>query len=72
MNEVTSGIRKQKTGLSTNPIIWISLAVLLVVGLIFANAHLVFVAVNSQPDCVVHDKVADETTSQFRAAKSVC
>ena len=72
MSEVTSGIRNQKSDLTTNPIVWISLAIFLVVGLIFANAHLVFVAVNSQSDCVLHDKVADETTSQFRAAKSVC
>ena len=72
MNELTSGIQNQKAGLTANPIIWVSLAVFLVTGLIFANAHLVFVAVNSQPECVLHDKVADKTTLQFRAAKSGC
>jgi len=37
-----------------------------------ANAHLVFVAFGSQPDCVAHDKVIDDTKTTFRAAKSSC
>lgn len=35
-----------------------------------ANAHLVYVAFQSQPDCVTHLKVADG--SGYRAAKSAC
>ena len=36
-----------------------------------ANAHLVYVAVQSQPDCVVHTKDYSDDGS-FRAAKSAC
>ncbi|MDQ2633024.1 MAG: hypothetical protein M3Y78_04735 [Pseudomonadota bacterium] len=36
-----------------------------------ANAHLVYVAFQSQPDCVAHVKDAGEGSS-YRAAKSAC
>ncbi|MGE0503205.1 MAG: hypothetical protein AB7I79_20905 [Rhizobiaceae bacterium] len=36
-----------------------------------ANAHLVYVAVTSQPDCVPHLKEAG-TEGSYRAAKSAC
>jgi hypothetical protein len=36
-----------------------------------ANAHLVYVAVTSQPDCVPHLKEAG-TGGAYRAAKSAC
>lgn len=36
-----------------------------------ANAHLVYVAVNSQPDCVPHTKTAGDGQG-YRAAKSAC
>lgn len=36
-----------------------------------ANAHLVYVAFESQPDCVAHVKSA-EGGSGYRAAKSAC
>jgi hypothetical protein len=45
-------------------------AVLLVVAA--ANAHLVYVAVESQPDCVAHLKEAGSRAGEFRAAKSAC
>ncbi|WP_376769276.1 hypothetical protein [Aminobacter ciceronei] len=35
-----------------------------------ANAHLIYVAVDSQPDCVKHFKAAGE--GGYRAAKSAC
>jgi len=35
------------------------------------NAHLVYVAVTSQPDCVPHLKEAG-TSGSYRAAKSAC
>ncbi len=44
--------------------------------LVGANAHFVYVAVTSQPDCVPHlkspavEKIGEE--SPFRAAKSAC
>jgi len=48
-------------------------ALLLLAG---ANAHLVYVAVTSQPDCVDHLRHGDAPTGQvqgaFRAAKSAC
>ena len=36
-----------------------------------ANAHLVYVAVQSQPDCVEHAKAAGEGNG-YRAARSAC
>ena len=36
-----------------------------------ANAHLVYVAFQSQPDCVAHVK-SGEAGGGFRAAKSAC
>lgn len=39
--------------------------------LLAANAHLVYVAVTSQPDCVPHLKAAGEG-GEFRAARSAC
>jgi hypothetical protein len=48
-------------------------ALLLLAG---ANAHLVYVAVMSQPDCVDHAREGDANKAQvqgsFRAAKSAC
>lgn len=37
-----------------------------------ANAHLIYVALASQPDCVAHLKDAGSGPGQFRAAKSAC
>jgi hypothetical protein len=39
-----------------------------------ANAHLVYVAVKSQPGCVPHEGISDDAgmTTGFRAAKSAC
>jgi hypothetical protein len=52
------------------PIWWlIPLAVLLFVG---ANAHLLYVAFSSQPECVDHLRMPEQGTSRFRAAKSDC
>ena len=45
-------------------------AVLLVVA--GANAHLVYVAVASQPECVAHLKEAGAQAGEYRAAKSAC
>ena len=52
-------------------------AILVVAGLLAllagANAHLVYVAVTSQPDCVVHARPGDDKpVGSFRAAKSAC
>lgn len=42
-----------------------------VVILVAANAHLVYVAFGSQPDCVPHAKEAGQN-GVFRAARSAC
>jgi hypothetical protein len=42
--------------------------------LVAANAHLVYVSVTSQPDCVAHAKQpgSDATGTVYRAARSSC
>lgn len=40
--------------------------------LVLANAHLVYVAVTSQPECVEHAKSAGEAPGTYRAAKPSC
>lgn len=51
----------------------VAAGVLLFVG---ANAHLVYVALASQPECVPHEKTRDEkagdTAGTYRAARSAC
>ena len=38
-----------------------------------ANAHLLYVAVTSQPDCVAHARPGDAAPAgSYRAAKSAC
>jgi len=52
---------------------WMSLAIVVAGTLLFigANAHLVHVALRSQPDCVQHLK-SEGTGGTFRAAQSSC
>ena len=40
--------------------------------LIVANTHLVYVAATSQPDCVAHSKIQGQDGVTFRAARSAC
>ena len=49
---------------------FLAAAVLLVV--VAANAHLVYVAVASQPDCVAHLKEVGTQAGAYRAAKPAC
>lgn len=49
---------------------FLAAAVLLVV--VGANAHLVYVAVASHPDCVAHLKEAGTQAGAYRAAQSAC
>lgn len=51
-------------------LVWVlvSAGVLLVAG---ANAHLVYVAFDSQPECVDHAKTVDDG-QRYRAAGSAC
>lgn len=50
---------------------WLLLAAALAALLLLANAHLVYVAVDSQPDCVPHAKAVGESGG-FRAARPAC
>lgn len=59
--------------LNTKTLIWLSVAAgLLLVAV--ANAHLVYVAFSSQPDCIDHVKrgVAVAEAGKFSAASSSC
>ncbi|MBR2120240.1 MAG: hypothetical protein IJ935_16650 [Afipia sp.] len=53
--------------------LWLAVCagLLLVIG---ANAHLVYMAVMSQPDCVAHARVGEATPdgARFGAARSSC
>lgn len=40
--------------------------------LALANAHLVYVAITSQPDCVAHSKSKTNDPSVYRAARPAC
>jgi len=59
-----------KASIKTRLFIWslVSAALLL---FFVANAHLVYVAYDSQPDCMPHLKEAGNN-GNFRAAKSAC
>jgi hypothetical protein len=54
------------------PIVAWSLAAAVLLVVAAANAHLVYVAVASQPDCVAHLKEAGSKEGAFRAAKPAC
>lgn len=50
--------------------LWLLVTLVLVV--LVANVHLVYVAVSTQPDCVPHLKDRGDAPGQYRAAKSAC
>ena len=53
-------------------VVWLSVGLGLIV-LAAANAHLVYVAVTSQPDCVAHLRQGEGNgTTSFSAATSSC
>ena len=52
-------------------VVWLLVAAVLLV-VAGANAHLVYVAVASQPECVAHLKEAGTQAGAFRAAKPAC
>lgn len=68
MNDVTAsqGARKTKS------LVWLSVGLGLI-GLVAANAHLLYVSVSSQPDCVAHLRHGQGNgTTSFSAATSSC
>jgi hypothetical protein len=52
-------------------IFWL-LAAAAIVAVVAANAHLVYVATASQPDCVAHVRQGERAPRQFSAAQSSC
>ncbi|WP_426128620.1 hypothetical protein [Pararhizobium sp. PWRC1-1] len=58
-------------GPSARTVIWLLIGL---VGAIFvgANAHLVYVAIASQPACVEHIKEKGQQPMEFRAATASC
>lgn len=57
----------------TRTMVWIGIALVLLL-VLGANAHLVYVAVRSQPSCVAHIRQGENTSGRetFRAAQSAC
>ncbi|WP_424630801.1 hypothetical protein [Bradyrhizobium sp. SYSU BS000235] len=67
-----SGVAASHGRWKTKSIVWLSVGVGLIV-FVAANAHLVYVAVSSQPDCVAHVKRGEgRSTASFSAATSSC
>jgi hypothetical protein len=54
------------------PLLAWSLAAVVLLVVAAANAHLVYVAVESQPECVAHLKEAGSQAGEYRAAKPAC
>jgi hypothetical protein len=59
--------------MKSRTLLWLSIGAGIAL-LLAANAHLVYVAMTSQPDCVAHLRAGDNPNAggQFRAAKSSC
>ncbi len=57
----------------TKTVVWAAICAGLLL-LLFANAHLVYTAVTSQPDCVAHIRPGDRApqVGLFSAARSSC
>lgn len=51
---------------------WIAAIIAGLTGLTAANAHLVMIAIASQPACVEHHKERGDAPGAYRAAKSAC
>ena len=60
---------RQRPGMRTIVGLLVLAGVLLLAG---ANAHLVYVAVTSQPDCVDHVQQGEAGKGAFRAAEFAC
>ncbi|MFD1326379.1 hypothetical protein [Mycoplana ramosa] len=61
------------SGLAIRPRTWVLLAAGAGLSLLaLANAHMIYVAVVSEPDCVAHLKSESVTPGEYRAAGSAC
>ena len=56
---------------STRAVKWILIG-LVAATFVGANAHLVYIAIASQPGCVEHIKEKGQQPSEFRAAAAAC
>ena len=67
-----NGMTASPGGWKAKSIVWLSIGFGLIV-LVAANAHLLYVAVSSQPDCVAHLPYGEGNgTNSFSAAISSC
>lgn len=67
-----SGAAASHGGWKTKSIVWLSVGIGLIV-LAAANAHLLYAAASSQPDCVAHLRHGEGNgTTSFSAATSSC
>ena len=69
MNRPDASVIKNLSG---NRFFWIGLAILGFCLFVAASFHLIYVAVQSQPECVAHKSWADNSSQDYRAAKSAC
>jgi len=67
MSVALSSGSRTRTRLTVGLLVLIGLVVL-----VAANAHLLYVAVTSQPDCVDHVRPGEAGSGVFGAAKSAC
>jgi hypothetical protein len=67
MNDPADTGQRSRTILRLWLLVTIAVAVM-----IAANAHLVYVATSSQPECVAHLRQGEGTPSRFSAAQSSC
>lgn len=72
MTDRKSNFRRRIVSMFRRRTFWAGLALAGAAGVFAANAHLVIVAVNSQPNCVPHHKEPAEAPGAYRAAKSSC
>jgi hypothetical protein len=68
MTDMAASHRRWKT----RSLVWLTVGIGLFV-LVGANAHLLYVAASSQPDCVAHHRHGEgDGTNSFSAATSSC
>lgn len=72
MSDTALHARPAKVRSGLRPWVWLTIVVGALL-LIAANAHLVYVAVTSQPDCIAHAKPGEANSAHaFGAAQSSC
>jgi hypothetical protein len=74
MNDLMNGVALQSEPIRRRPVrLWLWIA-LVVASVLAANAHLVYVAVSSQPACVTHVRQGEGSADRgrFSAAESSC